>query len=269
MPRKSPISASISTALESWTIRALRSPSCHRLLFNATSTTCSRIEHNSSHSPSLGLTKTMPLDRRGLALGDDGLGAVLPYLQEAATPPLTRAALRKAHVGLDDVRKHCTELLDAPEPELVKLQRVTARSFLNLALFDVRRLHAHWHAGRYRLRFVLSRASRCELVVAGGRAPGRADAPRGQRVQRHGVTRTTIAARSDDAAAVRELLRQSRRSEFRWAYCHHDALLPTFRRPTRRRPFSRCHRLRVGTSRAARASSSRSCSSATSISVSR
>jgi uncharacterized membrane protein YbhN (UPF0104 family) len=70
-----------------------------------------------------------------LALGDDGFGAVLPYLQEAATPPLTRAALRKAHVGLDDVRKHCTELLGAPEPELVKLQRVTARSFLNLALF--------------------------------------------------------------------------------------------------------------------------------------
>ena len=70
-----------------------------------------------------------------LALGDDGFGAVLPYLQEAATPPLTRAALRKAHVGLDDVRKHCTELLGAPEPELVKLQHVTARSFLNLALF--------------------------------------------------------------------------------------------------------------------------------------
>src|SRR5207247_1784497 len=71
------------------------------------------------------------------ALGDNEFHAVLPYLQEAATPPMTRALLRKRHSALDDVRKRATELLGCPDPELVKLQRVTVRSFLNLALFAV------------------------------------------------------------------------------------------------------------------------------------
>jgi uncharacterized membrane protein YbhN (UPF0104 family) len=69
------------------------------------------------------------------ALGDEAFGAVLPYLQDAAMPPLTRSALHRGHVALDDVRKRWAEQLDASEPELVKLRRVTPRSFLNLALF--------------------------------------------------------------------------------------------------------------------------------------
>jgi uncharacterized membrane protein YbhN (UPF0104 family) len=69
------------------------------------------------------------------ALGDEGLTAVLPYLQVAATPPLVRSRLRHSHIALDGTRKKCAELLGTSEPELVKVQRVTRRSLLNLALF--------------------------------------------------------------------------------------------------------------------------------------
>src|SRR5262249_50579239 len=66
------------------------------------------------------------------ALGDPGLSAVLPYVQPAAAPPLVRSALRKSHVSLDNTRKRGAELLGTSEPELVKVQRVTWRSFLRL-----------------------------------------------------------------------------------------------------------------------------------------
>jgi uncharacterized membrane protein YbhN (UPF0104 family) len=71
------------------------------------------------------------------ALQDDGLAALLPYVQVAATPPLVRSALRRQHLALDDTRKRCAELLGTHDPDLVKVQRVTLRSLVQLALFAI------------------------------------------------------------------------------------------------------------------------------------
>ena len=62
------------------------------------------------------------------ARGDDGVLAVLPYLQAAALPPLVRDALDDADVDLDDVRNRVRADLGADEQQLVKLRRVTAGS---------------------------------------------------------------------------------------------------------------------------------------------
>jgi uncharacterized membrane protein YbhN (UPF0104 family) len=71
------------------------------------------------------------------ALGRDGLAGVLPYLQSAALPPNVRAALRRQHVDLDDVRRQLAAEVQAPEIELVKVTRVTWKSLLNLVLLAV------------------------------------------------------------------------------------------------------------------------------------
>jgi uncharacterized membrane protein YbhN (UPF0104 family) len=71
------------------------------------------------------------------ALGDDDTKNVLPYLQEAAMPPLVRGRLRADHRRLDAVRKHAADALGTKEPDLVKVQRVTWRSMLNLVLLAV------------------------------------------------------------------------------------------------------------------------------------
>ncbi len=77
-------------------------------------------------------------EERGLAVarafGDDTVVLVLPYLQEAAMPPLIRAALDDRKVDLDDVRTRLAETLGADERPLIKLRRVTWGSLLNLAL---------------------------------------------------------------------------------------------------------------------------------------
>jgi glycosyltransferase 2 family protein len=67
-------------------------------------------------------------------LGDDAVLAVLPYLQEAAMPPLIRAALADRKVELDEVRKRLAATLGADEQPLIRLRRVTWGSLLNLAL---------------------------------------------------------------------------------------------------------------------------------------
>ncbi len=67
-------------------------------------------------------------------LGDDGLLETLPYLQEAAVPPLLRTMLGDTDVDLDATRKRFAELVGAEEQPLVKLRRVTWGSLLNLAL---------------------------------------------------------------------------------------------------------------------------------------
>jgi uncharacterized membrane protein YbhN (UPF0104 family) len=72
-----------------------------------------------------------------VALGDDALVDVLPYVQEAALPPGVRTALRHAHISLDDERKRLTTQLGASDIEVAKLRRVTWKSFLNLALLVV------------------------------------------------------------------------------------------------------------------------------------
>ena len=80
----------------------------------------------------VGQDHTLSLARQHL--GDDGVLATLPYLQEAAVPPLLRTALDGTDVDLDATRKRFTELVGAEEQPLVKLRRVTWGSLLNLAL---------------------------------------------------------------------------------------------------------------------------------------
>jgi uncharacterized membrane protein YbhN (UPF0104 family) len=71
------------------------------------------------------------------ALGDARTVDVLPYLQEAAVPPLVRAGLRKAGVELDAVRAELSAALGADDVELAKVRRVTAKSLLSLALLAI------------------------------------------------------------------------------------------------------------------------------------
>jgi glycosyltransferase 2 family protein len=67
-------------------------------------------------------------------LGDERLIDVLPFLQEAAMPPLLQDALEDADIELDAVRKRFGAALDAGDQDLIKLRRVTWGSILNLAL---------------------------------------------------------------------------------------------------------------------------------------
>ena len=86
------------------------------------------------------LTLTILLlgEDRGAAVartfGDDRVVAVLPYLQEAAMPPLVRAALDDRKIDLDDIRTRLAGTLGADEQPLTKLRRVTWGSVINLAL---------------------------------------------------------------------------------------------------------------------------------------
>lgn len=76
-------------------------------------------------------------DQARSALGANGLIEVLPYFQEAAMAPGVRSLLRHRHIELDPAHKRLADRLGASETELVKLQRVTWRSLLNLALLAV------------------------------------------------------------------------------------------------------------------------------------
>ena len=75
---------------------------------------------------------------RGVALartfGDDKVVAVLPFLQEAAMPPLLRAELGHRKLELDDIRTRLATTLGVDEQPLIKLRRVTWGSLLNVAL---------------------------------------------------------------------------------------------------------------------------------------
>ncbi len=76
--------------------------------------------------------ETATTTARGV-LGDESLTAVLPFLQEAAMPPMLQDALEDT-VELDDVRKRMGATLGVGEQDLIKLRRVTRGSILNLAL---------------------------------------------------------------------------------------------------------------------------------------
>jgi uncharacterized membrane protein YbhN (UPF0104 family) len=67
-------------------------------------------------------------------LGDEQLVAVMPFLQEAAMPPMLQNALEDIDVELDDVRKRMGATLGVGEQDLIRLRRVTKGSILNLAL---------------------------------------------------------------------------------------------------------------------------------------
>ena len=86
----------------------------------------------------LALTVLLLDEDRAVALartfGDDTVIGVLPFLQEAAMPTLTRAEFRRRKIELDGVRTRLATTLGVDEQELVKLRRVTWRSLLNAAM---------------------------------------------------------------------------------------------------------------------------------------
>jgi len=69
-------------------------------------------------------------------LGDETVLAVVPFIQEAAMPPVTREALEDRDIELDDVRKRLAKTLGADERPLIRLRRVTWGSVFNLALLS-------------------------------------------------------------------------------------------------------------------------------------
>jgi uncharacterized membrane protein YbhN (UPF0104 family) len=71
------------------------------------------------------------------ALGEDGVTALLPYLQDAAFPATLRDALDDADAEVDELRESAAAAVGAEEPELVKLRRVSLRSAIQLALLGL------------------------------------------------------------------------------------------------------------------------------------
>ncbi len=67
-------------------------------------------------------------------IGDEAIVAVLPYVQDAAMPPLMRAELDDRKIDLDDVRDRLGTTLGVGEQPLIKLRRVTWGAVINLAL---------------------------------------------------------------------------------------------------------------------------------------
>jgi uncharacterized membrane protein YbhN (UPF0104 family) len=68
------------------------------------------------------------------ALGDDGLGALLPYLQVPASGPALRRELKAAGIDPDAVRVAAARRTGVEPPEPVQLRRVTWWSAVQLAL---------------------------------------------------------------------------------------------------------------------------------------
>ena len=74
------------------------------------------------------------------ALGSDGIVSLLPYLQVAAIDATLRRAAAEAGVDVDQLRAQAAKLVEAEEPQLVRLRRVTWSSAIQLALL----LFAAW-----------------------------------------------------------------------------------------------------------------------------
>jgi uncharacterized membrane protein YbhN (UPF0104 family) len=68
------------------------------------------------------------------ALGADGVGALLPYLQLAALEDPLRRATKAASLDVDGLRRDAAALVGQDEPALVRLRRVTWKSLLQIAL---------------------------------------------------------------------------------------------------------------------------------------
>ncbi|HEX6725609.1 MAG TPA: lysylphosphatidylglycerol synthase transmembrane domain-containing protein [Gaiella sp.] len=69
-----------------------------------------------------------------VALGPEGLAALLPYLQPAGFGPALSRALDEADVDVDDLRDATAAAAEVEAPELVKLRRVTWGTLLQIAL---------------------------------------------------------------------------------------------------------------------------------------
>ncbi len=71
------------------------------------------------------------------AIGPDGVGRLLPYLQEAAFSSPLRRALKEAKADVDDLRESAAEAVGVEAPELVNLRRVSPRSAIQVALLTL------------------------------------------------------------------------------------------------------------------------------------
>ncbi|HEX4520654.1 MAG TPA: lysylphosphatidylglycerol synthase transmembrane domain-containing protein [Gaiellaceae bacterium] len=68
------------------------------------------------------------------ALGADGVGELLPYLQSAALEGPLQEAAERSGIDVDDLRKEAALRVDAKEPGLVRLRRVTWGSVIQIGL---------------------------------------------------------------------------------------------------------------------------------------
>jgi uncharacterized membrane protein YbhN (UPF0104 family) len=68
------------------------------------------------------------------ALGADGVASLLPYIQEAAFGRKLRQALKTAEIDPDDLRTQAAADVGTEPPELVRLRRVSLRTFLQVVL---------------------------------------------------------------------------------------------------------------------------------------
>ena len=69
-----------------------------------------------------------------VALGEDGAGRTLPYLQVAAFDSTLRSALKSAAIEADDLRERLAGQIGAQPPELIKLRRLTWGTAIQTAL---------------------------------------------------------------------------------------------------------------------------------------
>jgi uncharacterized membrane protein YbhN (UPF0104 family) len=74
------------------------------------------------------------LDVAQQALGPDGLGAVLPFVQPSALTTWQRRAVREQNLDLDRLRTAAAEHVGIQAPELQRMRRVTTRSLISMAL---------------------------------------------------------------------------------------------------------------------------------------
>lgn len=68
------------------------------------------------------------------ALGPDGLGDTLPYLQPSVLTPYQRRQVKDLEIDLDDLRTSAAAAAGAEPPDLQQLRRITVRSLVNVAL---------------------------------------------------------------------------------------------------------------------------------------
>jgi uncharacterized membrane protein YbhN (UPF0104 family) len=68
------------------------------------------------------------------AIGANAVGALLPYLQDAAFTAQLRRTLKDADVEVDDLREGASSTVGVDAPELVNLRRVSPRSAIQLGL---------------------------------------------------------------------------------------------------------------------------------------
>jgi uncharacterized membrane protein YbhN (UPF0104 family) len=68
------------------------------------------------------------------SLGAEGVASLLPYIQEAAFGRKLRQALKTAAIDPDDLRAQAAAAVGTEPPELVRLRRVSLRTFIQVVL---------------------------------------------------------------------------------------------------------------------------------------